>query len=215
MVYNKEYQRRWRATHREQRNATERKRYAAHIEKRRAANRKKYAAERAQRLAYLKNYYATHPARRAVIKASNLRWSSMHPEKVKSARARFWSRQPGGESGYLREWKREHPDRVRASTARYRRENPVKVRNASKKWRKTHPEKVAAWKQRPEVRKKIKARSAAGHAKIPATVCSNCGSKERLQRHHPDYDKPLEVVILCRPCHKEEDKKNKKPKVIL
>jgi len=31
--------------------------------------------------------------------------------------------------------------------------------------------------------------------------CSNCGGTEQLERHHPDYDKDLEVVTLCKKCH--------------
>lgn len=33
--------------------------------------------------------------------------------------------------------------------------------------------------------------------------CEICGSKEKLNRHHPNYSKPLYVVILCLKCHKE------------
>lgn len=38
---------------------------------------------------------------------------------------------------------------------------------------------------------------------IPATVCEKCGTTERLQRHHPDMSKPLDVIILCQTCHKD------------
>jgi len=31
--------------------------------------------------------------------------------------------------------------------------------------------------------------------------CEVCGSTHNLQRHHPDYSKPLEVMTLCRDCH--------------
>lgn len=31
--------------------------------------------------------------------------------------------------------------------------------------------------------------------------CSQCGSTDRIQAHHPDYTKPLEIVWLCTPCH--------------
>lgn len=31
--------------------------------------------------------------------------------------------------------------------------------------------------------------------------CAECGSKTNLHRHHPDYNKPMEVIILCRKCH--------------
>ncbi len=36
---------------------------------------------------------------------------------------------------------------------------------------------------------------------IPAVFCSNCHSKTKIQAHHCNYDKPLEVIWLCRPCH--------------
>jgi len=36
-----------------------------------------------------------------------------------------------------------------------------------------------------------------------------CGSTERLRRHHPDYACPIDVEILCEPCHvKVEMKRN-------
>jgi hypothetical protein len=31
--------------------------------------------------------------------------------------------------------------------------------------------------------------------------CEKCGATERLDRHHNDYDKPLEIQTLCRTCH--------------
>jgi hypothetical protein len=30
--------------------------------------------------------------------------------------------------------------------------------------------------------------------------CVKCGD-ENSQMHHEDYDKPLEVIWVCRPCH--------------
>jgi hypothetical protein len=41
---------------------------------------------------------------------------------------------------------------------------------------------------------------------IPAIECLLCGSKERLERHHPDYSKPLEVMILCQTCHRKVER---------
>lgn len=39
------------------------------------------------------------------------------------------------------------------------------------------------------------------HNNIKLSECSNCGSKENLIKHHPDYSMPLKVVILCTRCH--------------
>jgi hypothetical protein len=31
--------------------------------------------------------------------------------------------------------------------------------------------------------------------------CQLCGSNENIHLHHEDYDRPLDVVPLCRVCH--------------
>lgn len=36
--------------------------------------------------------------------------------------------------------------------------------------------------------------------------CEGCGLKKKLEKHHPDYAKPLLVVWLCKPCHAIADK---------
>jgi hypothetical protein len=37
---------------------------------------------------------------------------------------------------------------------------------------------------------------------VRPAACSKCGTTRRMiQGHHPDYDKPLEVVWLCTRCH--------------
>lgn len=38
--------------------------------------------------------------------------------------------------------------------------------------------------------------------------CIKCGEEKSLA-HHEDYDKPLDVVWLCQPCHKQRHKEMK------
>ncbi len=62
-------------------------------------------------------------------------------------------------------------------------------------WDAQHPERVSAHN---------KAQRA--HLQKPEN-CEGCGlKKERLEKHHHDYSKPLHVVWLCKPCHAIADK---------
>ena len=35
--------------------------------------------------------------------------------------------------------------------------------------------------------------------------CELCGATEKLSRHHPDYSKPEEIVVVCLRCHPKLD----------
>ena len=71
-----------------------------------------------------------------------------------------------------------------------------------REWRKTHPLNA-------EQRRKDAARSYAGvykrRGKLIPQPCAICGSPN-VEMHHPDYDRPLEVVWLCKPHHREADR---------
>ena len=46
---------------------------------------------------------------------------------------------------------------------------------------------------------------------IEAIRCERCPSTENLHRHHPNYDDPLNVIVLCRPCHDAEHVRLRRP----
>lgn len=55
---------------------------------------------------------------------------------------------------------------------------------------------------------KYRARGAVNSAKrsgrLKPQPCRSCGTRLKVQAHHHDYSKPLDVEWLCVPCHKAE-----------
>jgi uncharacterized OB-fold protein len=63
-----------------------------------------------------------------------------------------------------------------------------------------HPEKVSA---------RSKARLALKRGTIKKQVCSKCGNV-KVDMHHQDYSKPVEIIWLCRRHHQQEHYRPKK-----
>jgi len=99
-----------------------------------------------------------------------------------------------------RKYRHAHPDKMRETHLRrkaiiqqWKRDHAVTVQAQNLKWKEKNPEKAKAeaMVQR-QVRKGAIKRGAS---------CSVCASSVRVEFHHPDYSKPLEVVSVCRQCH--------------
>jgi hypothetical protein len=77
---------------------------------------------------------------------------------------------------------------------KFRKKNRLRQRE----YRKKYPEKVKAT---------ILSRK---YIKIPkGKLCQLCKQNEAKEKHHEDYNKPLEVLFLCLRCHKKIHSKNK------
>lgn len=82
---------------------------------------------------------------------------------------------------------------------KYRKANRDKVNSYVYKSIKRYPEKQAA-------RYKLNRAIKNGIIERPS-LCFACKEKKRVEGHHFDYSKPLEVTWLCRRCHALEHKK--------
>ena len=77
--------------------------------------------------------------------------------------------------------------------------NRDKFKRMNGEYRERNPAKVTCW----EKAKSIK--------RTPCIICGDPGST----RHHPDYNRPLEVVMLCPIHHREEHRLMKLGKTLL
>jgi hypothetical protein len=109
---------------------------------------------------------------------------------------------------YQREYRAQNIDEVRARDRERARTPKRKAHSAAnlKRWRDANPDKVN--KDRRDHPEKYKARTAVGNAirdgKLVRQPCEGCQTTDRVQAHHHDYSKPLEVRWLCRKCHGKE-----------
>ena len=93
----------------------------------------------------------------------------------------------------LAEKRLENIDARREYDKRYRQENKAKIALYHKKRRFNNPKKEYAIRS---INNAIKLGKM-----VKPQVCSFCGEVKKLDGHHEDYDKPLEVIWLCRRCH--------------
>lgn len=77
---------------------------------------------------------------------------------------------------YMRQWRKEHPNYY------------VEIQ---RQWHKKNPKASSA-------RKRVS--DALNSGTLKRGLCLSCGA-EKVEAHHHDYSKPLDVVWLCRQCH--------------
>ncbi len=61
-----------------------------------------------------------------------------------------------------------------------------------------------------KVKARLKLNDYVNRGKVIKENCEVCGSCKKVEGHHDDYSKPLEVRWLCQKHHNEHHQKNKK-----
>lgn len=94
---------------------------------------------------------------------------------------------------YSRQYKKDNPEKIKNLNVGWRKNNKDKARAYTRRWRKNNKEKSYAHTRVHEAIKDGRL--------VKPCKCSKCDSTERIQGHHEDYSKPLEVIWLCESCH--------------
>ena len=107
---------------------------------------------------------------------------------------------------YAREYRKRFPEKVRESFNKSIKKHPKTPRKAKERWRKNHLKEKAKLQREYTKRNidKVNARIKAQKIKIPLNEkCELCKIKLAMERHHPNYNSPLEVMFLCIDCHRK------------
>ena len=142
---------------------------------------KKYCSRKCYRRAY---YLRNRDQHLQYVKD----WRERNPEKAKTSQRAYYLHNRDQILQYGRTWRDRNPERVRAYSRAYQKNNPEKINASQRAWKKKNPE-------------KCNAQYLARRLVSLGSECSLCGSVEGLERHHPDYSKPLEIITLCTSCH--------------
>lgn len=112
---------------------------------------------------------------------------------------------PDYKRNWMRKWRAEHPqEAMNAARRAHKRRAGVLLSDEEKKkrtagviaWQKKHPERFSVHQQ---VYRAVKA------GKLVRKPCHLCG-EIKVEAHHFDYSKPLEVEWVCRHHHELADK---------
>ena len=81
----------------------------------------------------------------------------------------------------------------------WRERNKDKIKKYNLNSRKRYPDRCAA---------RCKSQNAIKRGRIkPPSRCSDCNKRTKLDGHHEDYSKPLDLTWLCKKCHSKRHRK--------
>lgn len=89
------------------------------------------------------------------------------------------------------EWRQENKEKVKKYSAKYNEKNREKVAEIRKIWREKNEVKIKA---------QYKVNYALKTQRLQREPCEICGDS-KVDAHHTDYSKPLDVMWLCRSHH--------------
>lgn len=99
----------------------------------------------------------------------------------------------------MKEFVRERNRKPESIEYRSRYYKADKVVNKQRQYRSENQEKIHAWKS---VRRAIKAGELLHPCELDCACKGEMCAGQAMDYHHPDYSKPLEVIPVCRSCHK-------------
>lgn len=102
-------------------------------------------------------------------------------------------------AAYNKEYRKNNREKIASISRAYRGRNKDKVNSKNRAWREVNREKQVAH---------TKVANAIRGGRLARLPCSECG-ETKVEAHHVDYDKPLDVIWLCKSHHAQLHREHK------
>jgi hypothetical protein len=147
---------------------------------------------------------------RACQSAAAREW--FHNNRARAAaRLKKWrANNPLKSAEYAKKWRNNNPEKTKGCKERYYASHREQIDKVTKLYHKNHPEKVSIWQKKHRDSHPIilKAYRKVNNNPALITVLTECPCNYPMKhKHHPDYNKPFEVIRLCPSCHAAEHKR--------
>lgn len=144
------------------------------------------------------------------LKKKNKEYLEKNKKKILEYQKKYYNENKEKVLRYHQEYRETNPEKIKISQARtyYTRDENDRIRKKenARRFRKTEKYKIWAEKYKEKVKEKNKCRwtlcNAVRDGKIiRPNICDICKKEKKVDAHHDDYSKPLEVKWVCRKCH--------------
>lgn len=128
---------------------------------------------------------------------------------AKAYQAEWVRNNPGYMTQKRKEWAERNPEKAKEIDRQKYLRRKAKQLPKEPKERKPKPSILTDEERELRVAARKIYKYAVRHGHLERRPCYVCGATEDVDGHHTDYTKPLDVIWLCKPHHREEHRKMK------
>ena len=134
-------------------------------------------------------------------KIYNRKYYDKHQDKYRETSRLWYENNHDRKLDYCKKWRSKNNKKTKKYRTTFNNNHPGYIKD----WIKNNAEKASIIfkRYREKNRFRIKAQKIAAKAYPIRQICSVASCNELGEKHHLDYNKPLEILWLCRKHHKE------------